>query len=211
MATTTGGYLFVTATHYATVDVSAVTDTVGNTFVRAGSVQGVSGDPNDNNTTWYTPSPIVGTASNVVTVAYTGTADYRRIVQSFFSWGSVTSITYGAEAIHIFQTASAKASTTLSVADEGLVLGSFNIVDGVPIALSSNTGTMLMAAPNSASCELGVAYRLFTGSSIAATITVVGPTTGVYGITAKSFRGVGGSSAAAASPLRTITLINAGT
>jgi hypothetical protein len=211
LATATGGYLFVTAAHYTSgVSVSAVTDTVGNTFVRAGTVQG--GDASDHQETWFTPAPIVGTASSVVTLAYTGNAQYRYAIQALFSWGSITSVTYDTEATIAIQSASAKATNTLSVADNGLLIGAFGMWDGIPSPLSSGTGTILLGTPNTASCEFAMAYRLFTSSAAAATLSIIGPSANAWSVTVKAFRGVGGSSsAAAASPLRTITLINAGT
>lgn len=189
MATEAGGYLFVSSTHYTSgVNVSAVTDTVGNTFVRAGTVQG--GDANQDNEIWYTPNPITGTLSNAVIVKYTAAASYRDVAQCCFSWGDTSSITYYAEASHAFQSASAQDSGTLSVADEGLIIGNWVAYDR-PAGMSSSTGT-IMVGLSTATCDMAVAYRLYTTSSVAATITIVSSFGGTdrYSVVAKSFKGV---------------------
>lgn len=189
MATEAGGYLFVSSTHYTPgVNVSAVTDTVGNTFVRAGTVQG--GDANQDSEIWYTPNPITGTLSNAVIVKYTAAASYRDAAQCCFSWGGTSSITYYAEASHAFPSASAQTSGTLSVADEGLIIGNWVAYDN-PVGLSSSTGTIMVGIPTTTTCDMAVAYRLYTTSSVAATITLVKSSgTERYSIVAKSFKGV---------------------
>lgn len=190
MATEAGGYLFVASTHYTTgVNVSAVVDTVGNTFVRAGTVQG--GDANQDNEIWYTPNPVTGTLSNAVIVKYTAAASFRDVIQCCFSWGATSSITYHSEAVHAFPSSSAAASGTLSVADEGLIIGNWVAYDTVR-ALSSSTGTIMAAIPTTASVDMATAFRVLTASSNATTIQLVlGTTTGDrYSVVAKSFKGV---------------------
>lgn len=208
MATETGSYLFVGSTHYTTgVNVSAVTDTVGNTFVRAGTVQG--GDANQDNEIWYTPNPIVGTLSNAVIVKYTAAASYRDVTQCCFSWGGTTSITYGTEAAHAFPSGSAMASGTLSVAAEGLLIGNWVAYD-TPRETASSTGTIMIAVPNSASSDMVTGFRLFTASNAVATLTIVQNTSvpNRYSVIAKAFRGIAGTATAAISP--TLALMGVG-
>ena len=210
MATEAGGYLFVSTTHYTPgVNVSAITDTVGNTFVRAGTVQG--GDANQDNEIWYTPNPITGTLSNAVIVKYTASASYRDVAQCCFSWGGTSSITYYAEASHAFRSASAQDSGTLSVADEGLIIGNWVAYDNLA-GLSSSTGTIMVGVQTTATCDMAVAYRLYTTSSVAATITLVKNfATYRYSIVAKSFKGVAAGTSTPSTALSiTLPLTGAG-
>lgn len=209
LATTTGSFLFVSSTHYTPgINISAVVDTVGNLYTRAGTVQG--GDANQDNELWYTPSSIVGTASNSVIVRYTGTAAFRDVSQCQFSWGGTTSITYDSEAAHKLVSGSAQTSNTLSVAAEGLVIGNWVAYDDT-WTVSNGTGTIIALGPTTALPDMVVAYRLFTLSSAAATIGIIlGATGRTFSGIAKSFKAVAaGTSTPAAAPIH-LTLFNSG-
>lgn len=214
MQTTTGGYLFVGACHYTSgVNISAVVDTVGNTFVKAGTTQG--GDALQDNEIWYTPNPITGTLSNAVIVRYTASASYRDVIQCLFSWGGTTSITYDTQATHAFPSTSICASNTLSVADEGLVIGNWVGFDNAsPVSNTAGT-TIMVAVPNTASCDMATCYRVFTASSGVATVQLVNTGNSTWGtrysVVAKSFFGIAAGTSTPSTALNiTLPLTGAG-
>lgn len=210
LATTTGQFLFVGSTHYTSgVNVSAVTDTAGNTFVRAGTVQG--GDANQDNEVWYTPDPIAGNAANIVTVRYSGNAAFRDISQVAFSWGGATSITYYAEAAHTLDACPNLISTSISVEAEALIIGNFVAYDAARALSNSAIGTIAASVGGGGVNDMCTLYRLVTasgGAVIGCGITSID--TDRYSIVAKSFRALAGGGTATAADMHQLTLTNAG-
>lgn len=207
---TTGSYLFVHASHYTPgVNISAVVDTVGNTFIKAGTTQG--GDANQDSEIWYTPSPVVGTTSDFAIVRYTSISSTFRIVQfAQFSWGGVTSISYDVESTHVLDSGSAIATTlTTSVADS-LLLGAWVAFDSA-IALSTGTATKIVEQGAGAAADDFALGYLLADSVSAYGVSLIGPTGNRYSVVCKAFVGIGGGGTATpAAAMYTLTLTNAG-
>jgi len=195
MSTTTGRFLFVTASHYtASVDVSSITDTAGNTYTKAGTTQG--GDANQDNEVWYTASPITGNASNVVTINFSGTASFRLGSVSEFSHPTATACAYDAEATHAMTngTSLVSNSVTTSAAD-ALIIGQWVAFDD-PETLSNGTnGTIMWTADQGGVDDAASAYR-FTDAAGSYTIDITSandsPGTDNYSTVAKAFIFTGG-------------------
>lgn len=206
----TGNYLIVHASHYTTgVNVSAVVQTSGaNAFIKAGTTQG--GDANQDNEIWYTPSPLVGTTSATFQVRFTGAAAFRIIQVSEFSWGGVTSISYGVESAHILKSGSVCSSLTLTpLTSDNLLIGAWVAFED-PHLLSSGSATLIGPAVGAGTDDFGLAYRLVDSVSAYTVSVIINNTSHVYSTVCKAFEGVGASSTATAADMHTLTLTNAG-
>jgi hypothetical protein len=194
-STTTGNFLFVSLTHYTSgVSVTGVTDTAGNTYVKAGTTQG--GDASHKNEIWYTPAKITGNAANAATMTTSGAASYRIICQAEFSHPSADSIAFDAEAAHALVASSSLAYTSnalsTTVADD-LILANFVAFDG-PVAFSNSTGTIIFESNPD---DLALAYRFAdAAASYSIALGVAANSTNRYSIVAKAFKAVSGGTAA---------------
>lgn len=174
-STTTGNFLFVAISKYqSSTTINSVTDTAGNTYVRAGTTYG--GDSNHKMDIFYTPSPITGNANNVATANFSGSSAFRVIAQAEFSYSGATGITFDSEASGKLDASATTTHTTNSttVNDANDLLLTFFIAWDATITISSwTTGTELIdIGPGDAQ----FAYNLpgSTGSKTMSGTTAIG-------------------------------------
>lgn len=208
LATNTGDYVFIHASHYTTgMNVSAVEFT-GATMTKAGTTQG--GDANQDSEIWYSIDPVVGTTTAIAVVRFSGNATFRIIEAATFSWGGIASISYEAESTHALASGSARVSNAITtLTDDALLIGAWVAYD-VAISLSNDTATIVGPATGSTADDFALGYRLAASAS-AYTLSVVGPNpTQRYSVIGKAFKGVAGGGTATAADMHTLTLTNAG-
>ena len=182
---TTGNAVLVGVSAYDTDGVvTGVTDTAGNTYVRAGSDEGL--DATHHMSVWYALN-ITGNASNVVTATYTGSSAYRILGVSQFSGLATTGAYDQTSAIKITgpetTTHTSNNTGTTTQADE-LVLGWY-VATNVAYELSASSPTVLDAqvtGGNAAICHKIVS----TTGAQSTTLTSAYPTE--YAIQVRTFK-----------------------
>lgn len=188
-ATTTGNYLVVCLTHYDSneIVVTGITDTAGNTYTRAGTVQG--GDSNQENLVYFTPSPITGNAANVCTVQSSGgNCNYRNIAVLEFSWPGTSGITLDAEATHAFPSGLAlDSNAVVTTVPNSLIVGNWVSFDTTQV-LTETVGTKAWEQGAGGAADDMVAAYLLTGAAGSYTLGMTQPATGRYSIVVKAFK-----------------------
>lgn len=205
-----GDYVIVTAIGAKStgiVSISAVTDTIGNVYSRAGTIVAYL-----TNTgfweLWFTPTSVASAnAANVITVRYAGTTGVDSCVLSgqIWSWGGATTLSFEAETVARSQTGTSITSLAVSTsAVDSLVIGAFDWATNSG-QYGVATGTNLIGTANGA-------YAVYTQAPTPGTYTVGlsgGPTGLLYISMAKALQ-TNGTASAATVPRYTLPLLGTG-
>lgn len=195
LATTTGRFLVVLVSKYQSgPTITGVTDTAGNTYIRAGSSQG--GDSNHEEEVWFTPAPITGNAANVATVSFSATTSFRVIAQCEVSLAGATAMAFDAEAaLRLHGTTSNSLTTTVAGA---LIIGGYIAWDTPGEISDGATGIAGWEEYAFGIDNAAIAYRVAgSAGSYSIDLSVTGAFAGDYAIVAKAFKfSTGGASPA---------------
>lgn len=120
--TTTGNCLIVVVNCYGVGDiVSSITDTAGNTYVKA---EGQNTATNERSEIWYALN-ITGNAANITLVTYNGTTSYRYISVAEFS-GIVTASALDDTSYNTNSTTSHTSGTMTASVNNAVIIGCLN-------------------------------------------------------------------------------------
>jgi hypothetical protein len=187
IADTAGNFLFVICGKYqAGTTITSVTDTEGNTYVKAGSSQG--NDANQTVETWYTPSPIIGSGGNTVTANFSATSQFRHIQVIEFSNTGFNTVAFDNEATLALSglgTGPYTTNTVTTANSNELVIAGLQQWAGAASVLTATFPATLMF-PIASGAAVGSMYLVPTNAG-SYTLSATGDQTSQYTLTAKSF------------------------